>query len=156
MEEWDAVAKADERLAQGLKRKAITSNAKPLPELSRLRELYDVRDGQLVHKRLNRVVTGRRVNVDGQLYVPSRIAFAIETGKDPADKVVVGGVATNLSRATGGADYVGVVGGEDKWRSRVEVGGESITVGRYDSEDTALKAAQLYIKSLDWGLVDKK
>lgn len=153
MEEYDAVAKADEKLAEGLDRTPDSSNAKPLPCVGRLHELFELRDGVLFNRRLGRAISGRKVKVDGKLYVPSRIAFALETGEDPADRMVRDGNASHYRKAEGNV-IARATADEDvfRWDSRVLLGKEVVTVGQYRTEAQAKEACRLYLKSLDMGL----
>lgn len=149
MEEYDAVEKANEKLREGVARKQSTSNAKPLPCIDRLAELFVVRDGVLYRKRLDRPVIGKQVKVDGKVYYSDRIAYALTTGEDPADRMVRDGVATKYRTMSG---YV-TPRGDGKYDARVTLSGEDVTVGEYKSESQAQEACRLYLRSLEMGLL---
>jgi len=146
MEEWDAVAKADAKLEEGLRRTRVKSGAKPLPPIARLHELFEVRGSDLINRRLKRTVTARQVKVDGDFYLTSRIAYAVASGADPSDKVVKDGNATFYRNAKGWATERG----DHQWDARVQVGPDDITVGVYSSKDQAEKACKIYLKALAW------
>ena len=151
MEEWDAVEKADDKLREGVARKASDSNAKPLPSLDRLRQTYHVEAGELVNTRLSRTVTNKQVRIDGQWFVSSRIVFALTTGQDPGSLMVIDGDATSYRNVKGYASAR-----EDGYfDARVELGGTTVTIGEYKSEAQAQEACRLYLKSLDMGLLGK-
>lgn len=149
MEEYDAVAKADEKLREGLKRKPTTSGAKPLPNIDNLRVTFGVCDGVLVRRSLGRPVVGKKVKVLGQVYATDRIAYAVEHGSDPADKIVRNGVATNYRKAEGHVRQNDSL----RWESLVYIDREAITVGTYRSERQAKEACRLYLASLDMGIL---
>lgn len=148
MEEYDAVEKANEKLREGVARSKDSSNAKPLPDLGRLHELFRLQGSDLINRRLDRVVTGRKVKVEGRLYQTSRIAYALDTGEDPADKMVRNGTASHYRKAEGWASQRG----DGNWDARIQLGKDDITVGEYQTEAQAKEACRLYLKSLDMGL----
>ena len=149
MEEYDAVEKADEKLREGVDRVASDSKAKPLPSLERLTELFDVRDGVLYRKRLDRPVTGEQVKVDGKVYYSDRIIYALTNGEDPADRMVRDGVATKYRKAEG---FV-TPRGDGKYDARVTFGSDDVTIGEYKAEEQAGSACRLYLRSLEMGLL---
>lgn len=161
MEEWDAVAKADEAMANGLIRKPRNSSAKPLPPIVDLQAMFVVdAEDRLINRRLRREVTGKKVKIAGQLYETSRVKFAVATERDPGTKMVRGSVATHFRGAEGSTVNVTPDNGDmEPWeleryariKARVKVSGKSITVGIYSSEKQAQEAARLYIKALDMG-----
>lgn len=148
MEEYEAVAKADEKLREGLTRRKDTSGAKPLPNIDNLRVTFDVRDGVLVRRSLNKPVTGRQVKILGEKYMTDRIAYAVINGMDPADKMVRDGVATNYRKAAGHVCRDGML-----WKAVVKLDGEAVTVGTYRSDRQAKEACRLYLASLDMGIL---
>ena len=148
MEEYDAVEKANEKLREGVARSKDSSNAKPLPDIGRLHELFRLQGSDLINRRLGRVVTGRKVKVEGQLYQTSRIAYALATGEDPADKMVRNGTASHYRKAEGHAAQRG----DGNWDALVWLGKDRVTIGEYQTEEQAKEACRLYLKSLDMGL----
>lgn len=152
MEEYDAVEKANEKLREGVARSKDSSNAKPLPDIGRLHELFRLSGSDLINRRLDRVVSGRKVKVEGQLYQTSRIAYALATGEDPADKMVRNGTASHYRKAEGNV----LLRPEGVWDAQVNLGSDTITVGQYGSEEQAKEACRLYLKSLDMGLQYKR
>lgn len=146
MEEWEAVAKADAKLAEGLKRTKVKSGAKPLPPIARLHELFAVRGSDMINRRLERVVTSKQVKIDGSYYLTSRIAYAIASGSDPADQIVRDGEATSYRDAKG---FVSEREGP-LWDARVKIGAKDITIGEYRSEEQALEAVKIYLRALTW------
>ena len=149
MEEYDAVAKADDKLREGLKRRRDTSGAKPLPNIDNLRVTFDVRDGVLVRRASGKPTPSTKVKILGENYATARIAYAVTHGVDPADKMVRNGVATNYRKASGHVrrDDVG------KWEAMVHIDKETITVGTYRSDRQAKEACRLYLASLDMGIL---
>lgn len=164
MEEWDAVGKATAHQEEGKSRTKDVSNAKPLPDLGRLHELFRVEDGKLVNKRLDRVVKRKQVVVDGEQHSNSRVVYAIQNGEDPGSKMVRDGTASHYRKATGAVRFDRNTDGVTYREARVKLGDEAITVGKYadrieEREDgtvrtinVAYHAAKLYIKSLEMGL----
>lgn len=148
MEEYDAVEKANEKLRKGIARSKDNSNAKPLPDMGRLHELFRIEGSDLINRRLNRVVTGRQVEIDRVKYVTSRVAYALATGEDPADKMVRNGTATHYRKAEG----IAYERGDGRWDAIVQLGSDRVTVGEYATEEQAKEACRLYLKSLDMGL----
>lgn len=148
MEEYDAVEKANEKLREGVARSRDSSNAKPLPDIGRLHELFRVQGSDLINRRLGRVVTGRKVKIEGKLYPTHRVAYAIATGEDPADKMVRNGNATHYRKAEGWTSERP----DGNWDARIQLGKDDITVGEYRTEEQAKEACRLYLKSLDMGL----
>lgn len=147
MEEWDAVAKADDHLRQGLERTKVEANALPL-DVDALRERFEVADGQLVNRRLGRVIDGRKVKFAGKVLQTSRVRYAVEHGTDPGSKVVSNGEASDYRAATGCA----FERCDGKWDSIVQLGKKAVTVGEYRSEAQAIEAAGIFLKSLARGL----
>ena len=147
MEEWDAVAKADDHMRKGLKRTKVKANALPL-DVDDLRERFDVVDGQLVNRRLGRVIDGRKVYVKGKALQTSRVRYAVEHGIDPSDRVVSNGEASDYRAASGSATERG----DGKWDAFVAFGKQTVTVGEYKSEAQATEAAGIFLKSLARGL----
>lgn len=147
MEEWDAVAKADDHMRKGLKRTKARANALPL-DVDALRERFEVANGELINRRLKRVVTGKQVKVGGTFYSTSRVKYAVEHGTDPGSKVVSNGEASDYRAASGAATERG----DGKWDARVQLGREVVTVGEYRSEAQASEAAGIFLKSLARGL----
>lgn len=154
MEEYDAVEKANEKLREGVARSKDSSNAKPLPDIGRLHELFRVQGSDLIRRTGGRgfkagdTVASRDVRVDGVKHKTSRVAYAIATGEDPADKMVRNGNATHYRKAEGYAIHRP----EGLWDAQVSLGSDTITVGQYGSEEQAKEACRLYLKSLDMGL----
>ena len=154
MEEYDAVEKANEKLREGVARSKDSSNAKPLPDIGRLHELFRLSGSDLIRRvsagtaKAGAVVKGRRVAVDGQDYVTSRIAYALATGEDPADKMVRNGTASHYRKAEGHAAQRG----DGNWDALVQLGKDLVTVGEYRTEEQAKEACRLYLKSLDMGI----
>jgi len=147
MEEWDAVAKADDHMRKGLKRTKAKANALPL-DVDDLRERFEVIDGQLVNRRLGRVIDGRKVYVKGKSLQTSRVRYAVEHGTDPSDKVISNGEASDYRAASGSATERG----DGKWDAFVAFGKHTVTVGEYRSESQATEAAGIFLKSLARGL----
>ena len=154
MEEYDAVEKANEKLREGVARSKDSSNAKPLPDLGRLHELFRLSGSDLIRRVGGRgykegdTVNGRLVRVDGDQFVTSRIAYALATGEDPADKMVRNGTASHYRKAEGHAAQRG----DGNWDALVQLGKDLVTVGEYQTETQAKEACRLYLKSLDMGL----
>lgn len=154
MEEYDAVEKANEKLREGLARSKDSSNAKPLPDIGRLHELFRVEGSNLVRRAGGRgykagdTVTARDVRVDGVKHKTSRVAYALGTGEDPADRMVRNGTASHYRKAEGWASQRG----DGNWDARIQLGKDDITVGEYHTEEQAKEACRLYLKSLDMGL----
>lgn len=148
MEEWDAVGKATEKLAEGLARTPSDSNAAPLPPIDSLQAQFEAIDGVLIRKRLNRPVTGKQVKIDGVKYVTSRVAFAVMYGQDPGSLMVRDGVATKYRNASG---FV-TLRADGQHDARIELTGETITVGEYATKRQAEEACGIYLKTLErWG-----
>ena len=148
MEEFNAVTKALEKIDAGAERTRATSNAKPLPCIGRLAELFDVRDGVLYRTRLGRPVDKAKVKIDGGVYTTARILYALETGEDPADRIVKGGEATEYRKATGTVMYRG----DSKFDAIVQLDNGAVTVGEYRTEAQATEAARLYLRTFErWG-----
>jgi len=147
MEEWDAVAKADDHLRAGRKRTKVKANALPL-DVDDLRERFDVIDGQLVNRRLGRVIDGRKVYVKGKSLQTSRVRYAVEHGNDPGQRVVSNGVASDYRAARGSA----TAREDGKWDARVQLGTGVLTIGEYKSETQATEAASIFLRSLAMGL----
>lgn len=179
MEEYDAVAKADNHLRSGAKLDKAASNAAPLPPLERLCALlsYDSETG--VFTRL--VKAGRasagdvvaldkdgRLRIDGTMYYASRVAVLLYTGDDPANKTVsvLNGnkqdvrwsnleVQVHAMKATSTSIRRKRVDGEDKFDSVVKLNGKAITIGTYKTAMQASAARGLFKRSLEMGLLDK-
>jgi hypothetical protein len=159
MEEYDAVEKANEKLREGLDRTPANSNAKPLPCIGRLHELFELRDGVLVRLTGGRgfsaggSVTSKHVRVDGEKHATARVAYALATGEDPSDRLVRDGNASHYRKAEGNV-IPRITADEDvfRWEAQVNLGRTTITVGQYRSEHQAEEACRLYLKSLDMGL----
>ena len=161
MEEWDAVGKATAQQEKGKRRTKDVSNAKPLPDIGRLHELFRVENGQLVNKRLGRVVSGKKVKIDGSVWETSRILYAVENCEDPGDKMVRAGTASHYRKAEGSVRFDRHTDGVTYREARVKLGNEAITVGKYADRveeradgsvltiNVAEEAARLYIKSLE-------
>ena len=149
MEEWDAVGKASEKLEEGLARTPSDSNAKPLPPIDSLQAQFEAIDGVLIRKRLNRPVTGRKVKIDGELYTPSRVAFAVMYGQDPGSLMVRDGVATKYR----GADGTAYLRSDGQYDALVKFGASDVvTVGEYATERQAEEACSIYLQTLErWG-----
>jgi len=148
MEEWDAVAKADDHMRKGLKRTKAKANALPL-DVDDLRERFEVIDGQLVNRRLGRVVKRKQVKIGNNREAStSRVRYAVEHGTDPGDRVISNGEASDYRAANGSATERG----DGKWDARVQLGREVVTVGEYTSETQATEAAGIFLKSLARGL----
>jgi hypothetical protein len=175
MEEYDAVAKADEHLRQGVKLSKAESNANPLPPLERVSALlsYDSETGVFVRaapagraKAGDAVRIGRRgrISIDGQEFYASRLAVLLMTGSDPASATVdfKNGDRTDLRwenltveehtmRSTGGSIQRKRVGLEDRFDSVVKVQGKAVTIGTYRTERQAEEARRLFKRSLELG-----
>ena len=149
MEEYDAVEKANEKLREGVTRKQVKSTAKTLPPVARLNELFRVQGSDLINRRLDRVVSSKQVKIDGEFHSTHRVAYALASGEDPADKVVRDGTASNYRHAEGHA----FLRPEGLWQAQVWAGDERTTVGTYETEEQALAACQIYLKSLGMGLL---
>ena len=147
MEEWDAVAKADDHMRAGRKRTKVKANALPL-DVDALREKFEVVDGELVNRRLKRAVDGRKVKFAGKVLQTSRVKYAVEHGTDPGDKVISNGEVSDYRAANGCA----FERGDGKWDALVRMGTEVVTVGEYRSEAQAIDAAGIFLKSLSRGL----
>ena len=146
MEGYDAAAKADEDMAKGLFRSKSESNAKPLPPIADLQALFVVdADMSLINRRLQRVVTGKKVKIAGKLYETSRVKFAVATGKDPGTKMVRGSVATHYRGAVGS-----VIETQYGWEAHVNTGSRNC-IGVYPDEEQADLACKVYLKSLEMG-----
>lgn len=153
MEEYDACAKADEDMAKGLHRVKRESNAKPLPDIGRLHELYRVVNGQLIRTaavrggKVGEVLTSKHTRVDGEKHTTSRIIYAIETGEDAGSKMVRGSTASYYRNAEGSTretDY--------GWEALINVGDQKRrTIGVYVSDEQAKAACKIYLKSLEMG-----
>lgn len=154
MEEYDAVEKANEKLREGVARSKDSSNAKPLPDLGRLHELFRVEGSNLVRRTGGRgykagdTVASRDVRVDGVKHKTSRVAYALATGEDPADKMVRNGTASHYRKAEGNV----LLRPEGVWDAQVNLGSDTVTVGQYQTDEQAKEACRLYLKSLDMGL----
>jgi len=176
MEEYDAVAKADQHLRTGAKLDKATSNAAPLPSLERLCALlsYDSETG--VFTRL--VKAGRakagdvvspnkdgRIYIDGAYYYAGRVAVLMHTGDDPANKTVsvLNGnkrdvrwsnleVQAHAMKASSASIRRKREDGEDKFDSVVWLGGKSVTIGTYKTAMQAVAARKLFKRSLEMGL----
>jgi hypothetical protein len=147
MEEWDAVAKADDHTRKGLSRTKAKANALPL-DVDALRERFEVVDGELVNRRLGRAVKHTQVRVAGVLHSTGRVIYAVEHGSDPSDKVISNGEASDYRAASGSATERG----DGKWDAFVAFGKHTVTVGEYKSEAQAIEAASIFLKSLARGL----
>ena len=159
MEEWDAVAKADEHLREGAKLSPAAENANALPSLERLEQLFTVANGELVWAvagrgiTKGRVITSRRVRVDGKLYVPKRIIYKLTHGTDPKSAVVTDELKLREYHSVSGASVErdrSDIG--NKFDARVKLNGKSITVGTYSSEEQANEACSIFLRSLERGL----
>lgn len=179
MEEYDAVAKADDHLRAGAKLEAAKSNAQALPSLERLCALlsYDSETG--VFTRLVKAGRARagdvvspdkqgQMRIDGQLYLASRVAVLIHTGDDPANKTVsvLNGdkrdvrwsnleVQVHAMKATNTSIRRKRVDGEDKFDSVVKLNGKAVTIGTYRTAVQAAAARGIFKRSLEMGLRDK-
>ena len=175
MEEYDAVAKADEHLRQGVKLSKAESNANPLPPLERLCALlsYDSETGVFVRvapagraKAGDAVRIGRRgrISVDGQEFYASRLAVLLMTGSDPASATVdfKNGDRTDLRwdnltveqhtmRSTGGSTQREMESGTMRYASNVWLNGKTVKIGVYKSERQAEEARRLFKRSLELG-----
>ena len=168
MEDYDAPAKADAKLREGVSRRPVESNAKPLPDIGVLHEMFRVEDGKLIRTKAVRggkvgdVLEGR-CRVDGERYLVSRLIYAMETGSDPADKIVSGGVATHFKNANGTVrDVTPDLTAYDleaweeeglrRFEAEVKLDGKTTSIGVYRTEDMAANAVRLYIRSLNMGL----
>jgi hypothetical protein len=148
MEEYAAVGKASDKIDEGIKRRSVEVNAKPLPDMGRLCELFHMDGGTLVRTRLGRAVTGKQVKVDGKVYYSDRIAYTLTTGADPQGKMVRDGLATQYRDAKG---YI-TVRPDGKVDARVKLNNEAITVGEYKTKAQAQEACRLYLRTLErWG-----
>ena len=179
MEEYDAVAKADNHLRSGARLDKAASNAAPLPPLERLCALlsYDSETG--VFTRL--VKAGRakagdvvspdkqgQMRIDGQLYLASRVAVLIHTGEDPDNKTVsvLNGdkrdirwsnleVQAHAMKATSTSIRRKRVDGVDRFASVVKLNGKAVTIGVYKTPAQAGAARHLFKRSLEMGLRGK-
>jgi hypothetical protein len=174
MEEYDAVAKADEHLRQGVKLSKAESNAQPLPPLERVCALlsYDSETGVFVRvapagrAKAGDVArpNGGRIRIDGVQYYASRLAVLLMTGSDPASATVdfKNGdrndlrwdnltVEEHTMRSTGGSIQRKRVGLEDRFDSVVKVEGKAVTIGTYRTERQAEEARRLFKRSLELG-----
>lgn len=179
MEEYDAVAKADQHLRSGAKLDKAASNAAPMPPLERLCALlsYDSETG--VFTRL--VGAGRakagssvpinidgRVRIDGTYYLASRVAVLIHTGEDPDNKTVsvLNGdkrdvrwsnleIQAHAMKATSTSIRRKRVDGEHKYDSVVKLNGKAVTIGTYRTAMQAAAARGLFKRSLEMGLRGK-
>jgi hypothetical protein len=148
MEEWDAVGKASEKLEEGLARTPSDSNAKPLPSIDSLQAQFEAIDGVLYRKRLNRPVTGRKVKIDGELYAPSRVAFAVMYGQDPGSLMVRDGVATKYRGASGFVSSRS----DGQFDAEVKLEGTTTNIGEYATKRQAEEACSIYLQTLErWG-----
>ena len=148
MEEWDAVGKASEKLEEGLARTPSDSNAAPLPPIDSLQAQFEAVDGVLYRKRLNRPVTHRQVKIAGKFFLTSRVAFAVMYGQDPGPLMVRDGVATQYRNASGFVSSRA----DGQHDARVELTGETITVGEYATKRQAEEACSIYLRTLErWG-----
>ena len=175
MEEYDAVAKADEHLRQGGRLSKAESNANPLPPLERLCALlsYDsetgvftrlVSGGGVAAGSVAKISKKGQLRVDGVLYYASRLAVLLMTGSDPASATVdfKNGdrndlrwdnltVEEHTMRSTGGSIQRKRVGLEDRFDSVVKVQGKAVTIGTYRTERQAEEARRLFKRSLELG-----
>lgn len=149
MEEWDAVGKASEKLEEGLARTPSDSNAKPLPSIESLQAQFEAIDGVLYHKRLNRPVTGRKVKINGELYAPSRVAFAVMYGQDPGSLMVRDGRATKYRGAEGSV----TPRADGNYDAQIAYdSNDRLTVGEYATKRQAEEACSIYLQTLErWG-----
>lgn len=153
MEGYDASAKADEDMASGLFRAKRESNAKPLPPIARLHELFRVEDGKLIRTaavrggKVGEEVTSRDVRVDGEKHKTARVVYAMETGEDAGTKMVRGSVATHYRGAEGSVRET-----QYGWEALVNIGDRKrMTVGVYPDEEQATLACKVYLRSLEMG-----
>ncbi len=149
MEEYDAVGKASDKIDEGIKRRSVEVNAKPLPDMGRLCELFDVREGSLYRTKLDRLIDKPTVWVDGSMRKTSRILYALTTGSDPATKMVRDGIATKYRDAKGTA----YLRSDGKYDALVKFGAKDVvTVGEYKTKAQAQEACRLYLRTLErWG-----
>ena len=175
MEEYDAVAKADEHLRQGAKLSKAESNAQPLPPLERVCALlsYDsetgvftrlVSGGGVAAGSVAKISKKGQLRVDGVLYYASRLAVLLMTGSDPASATVdfKNGDRTDLRwdnltveahtmRSTGGSIQRKREGLEDRYDCNVWLNGKTVAVGTYRTERQAEEARRLFKRSLELG-----
>jgi hypothetical protein len=159
MEEWDAVAKADEHLREGAKLSPAAENAHALPSLERLEQLFTVANGELVWAvtASNRapkgsVVTAKQVRVDGKKYVAKRIIYKLTHGEDPQSSGVTDELKLKEYRSVGVAEDKKRHTMDNKFDARFTLNNKSITVGTYSSEAQAKAACDIFLRSLKWGL----
>ena len=147
MEEFDAVGKASDKIDEGVKRRSVEVNAKPLPDMGRLCDLFHIEEGNVINTRLGREI-GKRVMIDGQNYLTTRIAYALTTGSDPAAKMVRDGIATQYRDAKG----IITLRPDGKVDARVTLNKEVVTIGEYKTKAQAQEACRLYLRTLErWG-----
>ena len=175
MEEYDAVAKADEHLRQGVKLSKAESNANPLPPLEELCETlsYDSETGVFTRLKSSgpakagskaKPTSKGQIKVNGVFYYASRLAVLLMTGSDPASATVdfKNGDRTDLRwdnltveehtmRSTGGSTQRRREGLEDRFDSQVWLGGKNVTIGTYRTERQAEEARRLFKRSLELG-----
>ncbi len=176
MEEYDAVAKADDHLRAGVKLAAAESNANPLPPLDRVCALlsYDSETG--VFTRLTsagrakagdvaRPSSDGRLGIDGALYYASRLAVLLMTGSDPASRTIAfrNGDSTDLRwdnltveqytvRTASTPHINNRVVDEDVFEARLRVSGKDVSIGTYRTPTQAEAAKRLFVRSLEMGL----
>ncbi len=145
MEEYAAVGKASDKIDEGIKRRSVEVNAKPLPDMGRLCELFDVREGSLYRTKLDRLIDKPTVWVDGSMRKTSRILYALTTGSDPAAKMVRDGIATQYRDAKG----IVTLRPDGKVDARVTLNKEVVTIGEYRTKAQAQEACRLYLRTLE-------
>jgi hypothetical protein len=158
MEEWDAVAKADEQLRKGAKLTPAAASANELPPVERLRELLTIDNGNLVWAVARRgvakgkAVTNERVGIDGEVYYTNRIMYKLMHGVDPESAGVSDDLTLKDYRSVGVSTERTREDSSNKFDAQVQVNSNRITVGTYSTEEQADAACSIFIRALEWGL----
>ena len=176
MQEYRAIGRADELLAQGVTLKKANSGAIECPSQERLNELlnYDYDTGELTWA----VARGRckagavacsidrskvRTRIDGKLFCSARLVWKLVTGEDAGDSTIdfVNGDATDLRWDNLSIQHAATSSeGDAMERERAIIGGKydaqcmtskgKLTIGTFDTEREAVEARRIFVKAMTY------
>ena len=159
MEEWDAVAKADEYLRSGGSKLSVgAESAIELPSVERLRQLFTVANEQLVWAvSRGRVAKGTQVShdqvrVDGTLYTTNRVLYKLVHGEDPKSAAVADDLTARDYRSVGASYESERKTVDNRFDAPVRIKGKLIKVGTYSTQEKADEASAIFLRSIARGL----